>query len=524
MKTIFYFFSIILIALFFTSQNYAQVTNLVVNGASPGQTFTLESGGEMTWLYNVPNLGDTALVQVYLDVNGDRIIDSGDKVWQQFNQIDGDTVGQNGPPDVDGIKNGSVSLSNFLLGMAPADYIIKVTNKGVGQMVAGTITSLTNVAYTISGKVSVPSGVDPSNIFVELNRNEKFMPFFWQGLTDAHGNYTIKITSDTAGNPWTLELVEGQFSGSQITPADYQVTVDSNKTNLNFTVTASDAKVVGTLRDEIGNPIPFQNVTLQDVNNVNRHYVDTDINGFFQFGLSSSELNGQKWFLQALFTQDDITTTLMDPRIELKNVIVKGDSINQDLTAYTADTTITGTVSFLITRASFGGNNTNVPRILIIASTDSTESYAHNDTTTGNYILRVSSKIAAYTLFCINLPSGYNPITLNDIPPGATNVNFVFTDVKKRTSTIPKSFSLSQNYPNPFNPTTNINYDIPNNMFVNITVYNELGQKVITLVNKKQKAGKYVVSFNASNLSSGVYFYQLKTKDFVQIKKMILLK
>ena len=100
----------------------------------------------------------------------------------------------------------------------------------------------------------------------------------------------------------------------------------------------------------------------------------------------------------------------------------------------------------------------------------------------------------------------------------------IFTDVKERTSGIPESFSLSQNYPNPFNPTTNINYDIPNSSFVNITVYNELGQKVITLVNKEQKAGKYVVSFNASNLSSGVYFYQLKANDFVQIKKMILLK
>ncbi len=524
MKTIFYFFSIILITLFFTSQNYAQVTNLVVNGASPGQTFTLESGGEMTWLYNVPNPGDTALVQVYLDVNGDRSIDSGDKIWQQFNQIDGDAVGQNGPPDVDSTKNGSISLTNFLLGMAPADYIIKVTNNGVGQMVAGTVTPLTNVAYTISGKVSVPSGVDPSNIFVELNRNEKFMPFFWEGLTDAQGNYTIKMTSDTAGNPWTLELLDGQFPASLITPADYQVTVDSNKTNLNFTVIASDAKVVGTLRDETGKPIPFQTVTLQDVKNVNRHYVDTDINGFFQFGLSSSELNGQKWFLQAMLTRDDTTTTLMDPRIELKNVIVKGDSINQNLTAYSADTTITGTVSFLITEASLGENITNFPRILIIALTDSTESYVHNDTTTGHYTLRVSSKIAAYTLFAINLPPGYDPITLNNIPPGATNVDFVFTNVKKRTSNIPKSFSLSQNFPNPFNPTTNINYDIPNSTFVNITVYNELGQKVITLVNKEQKAGKYVVSFNASNLSSGVYFYRLKTNNFVQIKKMILLK
>lgn len=524
MKKLFYFFLLLFIGLFFTNQSQAQVTNLVVNGTSPGSTFTMESGGAMSWSFDVPNPGDTGFVEIWLDLNNSGTIDSGDKIWQQFGHIDGDTQGNNGPPDTDGQANGTVTLTGFKLGLAPASYVMKVTNNGTGQEVAGTVTRLTNVAFTISGKVTVPNGVDPQNVTVELSRNEQYMPFFWDGLTDAQGNYTIEMTGDTTGNPWDLRLLEGQFDGNLITPSNgYQVTVDGNKANMDFTVAASDAKVVGTLRDENGTPMPNQTITLQDVSNVIKHYVDTDMNGFFQFGLSNTELNGQKWFIQTAF--GDTTTTYMDYRKEFPNVIVNGDSIHQDLTAYLANSTITGQVSFQ-SSALFGGNNQEVAQITIIAMTDSTQSTVHNDTTTGNYTLRVSDKLPSYRLFGIDLPSGYDPITIQNVAPGATNVNFNYTltDVKERTSGIPESFSISQNYPNPFNPTTNINYDIPNESFVNIVVFNELGQKVMILVNKEQKVGKYVVSFNAKNMSSGIYYYQIKAGNFMQTKKMILLK
>ncbi len=524
MKKYFYTFLIFLFVMFFASQNYAQVTNLVVAGASPGGHFTLESGGEMTWLYNVPNPGDTALVKIWIDLNGDKTIDSGDKLWQQLFQIDGDSVGQNGVPDVDGKANGSISLSNFLLGLAPADYILEVTNRGVGQKVAGTITPLTNVGYTISGKVIVPSGVDPANIVVELSRNEQFMPFFWDALTDAQGDYTIKMTTDTAGNPWVLQLTDGQFPGSQITPTNYQVTVNSNKINKDFTVTISDAEIVGIVKREDGTPLAFQGISLTDKNGQNRHNVNSDVNGLFQIGLSSSELTGQTWILQAWMFPNDTTENFLSPRHQF-NVINVGDSLYQDLVAYNVDGTITGTVTFA-TGAPFSDLTiNNIPFMQLEAFTDSSFSITYPDTITGKFTLRVSSKLGTYDIFSLNLPPGYNDIHgSGKAGDTGVNINYTLTDVKERKSGIPESFSLSQNYPNPFNPTTNINYDIPNSSFVNITIYNELGQKVISLINKEQKAGKYVVSFDASKLSSGVYFYQLKANDFVQIKKMILLK
>jgi hypothetical protein len=86
------------------------------------------------------------------------------------------------------------------------------------------------------------------------------------------------------------------------------------------------------------------------------------------------------------------------------------------------------------------------------------------------------------------------------------------------------SFAITQNYPNPFNPSTIIDYSIPKLAHVSIKVYNELGQKVVDLVDEEKSVGNYTIEFNAANLPSGIYFYQLITADFLETKKMILLK
>ena len=89
---------------------------------------------------------------------------------------------------------------------------------------------------------------------------------------------------------------------------------------------------------------------------------------------------------------------------------------------------------------------------------------------------------------------------------------------------LPRVYSLSQNYPNPFNPSTNIQYEIPNDNFVTIKIYNLLGKEVMSLVNDFKKAGRYIISFNGSNLSSGVYYYKISAGNFQQIRKMVLIK
>ncbi|NNL21183.1 MAG: T9SS type A sorting domain-containing protein [Ignavibacteriaceae bacterium] len=87
-----------------------------------------------------------------------------------------------------------------------------------------------------------------------------------------------------------------------------------------------------------------------------------------------------------------------------------------------------------------------------------------------------------------------------------------------------KKFTLSRNYPNPFNPTTKIKYSVPQSSNVAIKVYDVLGNEVATLVNEEKPAGRYEVEFSGAELTSGIYFYQIKAGSFVDTKKMILMK
>ena len=98
------------------------------------------------------------------------------------------------------------------------------------------------------------------------------------------------------------------------------------------------------------------------------------------------------------------------------------------------------------------------------------------------------------------------------------------TSVRELSADAPSSFSLNQNYPNPFNPTTTISFSIPTSEFVTLKVFDVLGNEVATLVNEEKSNGIYKVDFNASNLSSGIYFYTLKAGRFLETKKLILMK
>jgi sugar lactone lactonase YvrE len=98
------------------------------------------------------------------------------------------------------------------------------------------------------------------------------------------------------------------------------------------------------------------------------------------------------------------------------------------------------------------------------------------------------------------------------------------SDLFDTMNNIPKVFALEQNYPNPFNSYTNIRYDLPVASEVELVVYDILGKKVATLVNSYQRAGKHSVKWDASSLSSGLYFYQMNASPFLRIKKSILIK
>ncbi|MEO8664899.1 MAG: T9SS type A sorting domain-containing protein [Ignavibacteria bacterium] len=105
-------------------------------------------------------------------------------------------------------------------------------------------------------------------------------------------------------------------------------------------------------------------------------------------------------------------------------------------------------------------------------------------------------------------------ITIRRVPVGINQISTV----------VPEQYNLYNNYPNPFNPSTIIKFDISKSDLVNLKIYNMLGEEVATLVDRRLDAGTYEVDFRAGSFASGIYFYRLQTKDFVQTKRMVLTK
>lgn len=128
------------------------------------------------------------------------------------------------------------------------------------------------------------------------------------------------------------------------------------------------------------------------------------------------------------------------------------------------------------------------------------------------YYIYATSNSGKISTKPLTAPSGYIKFAI-DNP----------TSIQPNTNT-PDEYSLSQNYPNPFNPSTKLEFGISNFGFVSLKVYDVLGNEVKTLINENKPAGRYTVTFDGSNLSSGIYFYKLESGSFIETKRMILLK
>ena len=171
--------------------------------------------------------------------------------------------------------------------------------------------------------------------------------------------------------------------------------------------------------------------------------------------------------------------------------------------------------SLAVSHDSIGGTN-------VFAGTDGDGVYL--STNNGTSWTAVNSGltfcyISALAVSGLNLLAGTDGIGVWKRP-----LSEMITSVKYTASNLPANFSLEQNYPNPFNPSTTINYYVAKAGLVTIKVYDILGREVATLVNEQKNAGSYNVLFNAATLASGVYFYRMQAGDFVEIKKLSLLK
>jgi hypothetical protein len=322
------------------------------------------------------------------------------------------------------------------------------------------------------------------------------------------------------GNPWNVRLEVNPYPPDIVTPDGIDLTITGNHTNNNFSFLVAAAQVTGYVKDENNNPLSNQGVTLNRNDfGIQRQVNNLGSSGFFQIGLLLADLNGQTWNLRTDCNcggGNYITTTkLLGQAGPL--TISSGDSLFRQLTIYSANAHIRGQVTI-------NGNPPNFPIQIIADNADTAQAAASSDSLTGNFSINVSNKIYNYSIFPVNYGPGF--VVSVNAHAGDTGVvvNIIIESVKEREPGIPNKFALNQNYPNPFNPTTDIDYDIAAISHVKLSIVNILGQEIMTLVNGEQHAGKYKATVDASNLPSGIYFYRLIAGNYVQIKKMILMK
>ncbi|MBS1492213.1 MAG: T9SS type A sorting domain-containing protein, partial [Bacteroidetes bacterium] len=98
------------------------------------------------------------------------------------------------------------------------------------------------------------------------------------------------------------------------------------------------------------------------------------------------------------------------------------------------------------------------------------------------------------------------------------------TGVGTQLTLTPDKYELAQNYPNPFNPTTKINFSLPKQGFVSLKIFDVTGREVAKLVNEVRPSGVFSVDFNGADFASGVYFYRIEAQDFIDTKRMVLVK
>jgi hypothetical protein len=513
MKTSIRFLFLIFVFVF-PSTGSAQISNLLVNGSSTH--FTVMSGGEMSWSYNLP-VGGTALLEIWIDVNANTIVEPAtDILWQAFYQMDGQQ-GYDGPPDMDGLVNGQISFGTPI-GLAPAEYIMSFSNNSSTVAISGTITPLLSSVFTISGTVSVPPGNSAQNLIMNLESRSENGGKFWTAITDVNGNYSLYMDADTSGNPWSLRIDnEHRLSPAILSPNELNLVlnagISTNYSGNNFTFSTAAAEVNGTVKDDDGNPIAGVDVFISGNYGAWDRNTRTDLTGSYRLGFLSSELPASNVWLGAGNSEDNsmVSSGSQLPTVNSGNVLTK------NLFIYKTNSTITGTVTL-------NGNPPNM-NLEIHASVSDTAFLRTYTEYNGNYTLNVTNKLYNYIVGPGYLPPNYmyNSVIAH---PGQTNVNLNFnlTDVEHDQSVIPNEFSLLQNYPNPFNPSTKISWQTPVASWQSLKIYDILGKVVAILVDEEIPAGTHEVEFDAEGFTSGIYFYRLQTGNYSEMRKMILLR
>src|ERR1035437_6337 len=403
------------------------------------------------------------------------------------------------------------------------------------------------VTYTVSGWVKDGAGNPQKANITALITNKPHNPSCWNmsypTRTDSLGNYVIKGVrpGDTIVvyvEPKDHAFLPQYYNGkSTFTTAD-RIGVTGNVTGINLTLVAKPVYnngISGIVTDSAGTTVVKGRVYVYKRNNNNKFgfkgKAQTDtLTGVYSFVnlepgqyLLLAEGHG---YVPSFFKYDGSTTLnwkKADSVVVTETSLVTG--INFNLKSHI--THVGGGFVFGLVKGNDGSTLPGTLNYIVDGNGDFVD-YSVTDLD-GSYMIG-SVEAGGYTMVStlVSFDNAQKNVSVDYSNNSTLNIDFslnpnITTGINNNVTTI-IGYELKQNYPNPFNPSTIISYQIPQNSFVTLKVYNILGNEVATLVNEQQIAGKYDLNFRANNLASGVYIYKLTAGGFTSVRKLTLLK
>lgn len=380
------------------------------------------------------------------------------------------------------------------------------------MLTGGGVVSALGMTYDETGERSILAGTSGYGIYCFINNDSS-----WVSINKGLANPFISSITVSQKN-----IFVGTIFGGVFISTDYGESWKAANNGL----TNSVVKCLASTSDESGN---------------NYVFAGTNYDGTGQGGVYISANNGESWtqvnngLKRDRVGNIDVMSIAISPAIDGKNylfasILNDDDGISTDIyysdnfgsNWYKATTGLKGKQSYRNFAFYTNGSGGNY-----IFTGASIHEFYRSSIENVNWEL-VNSK----NTLSVDARFGVNTLTVlgDEIFVGTMGSGvwrrhlFDITGFEPERNALPYEYALDQNYPNPFNPLTKIKYSIPETDFVNISIYNVVGVEIAKLVNEVKQPGTYEVDFDGNNLSSGVYFYRMKCKNFSVTKKMLLLK
>lgn len=332
-------------------------------------------------------------------------------------------------------------------------------------------------------------------------------------VTLMEDRYAVRVTG--GGNPfWEFEVEEaGQYSIKVKHRTWYASSAPDRQTNILINDVQAGFVTIGM---DITEDLPWAYGVLEDVT--------------LNAGTNKLTL-GYSWGYMEyenveILKGEEVVTTLLGSRANLDGAdLVCTGTLCAGGDAYVDMNTGSAEVEFSVTNA---GSYIVSVRGLVLEGESASVDVAVNGTSAGTLTFNgTSSAFVTVSLNGATLNAGANSITFSNASGslGIDSMNlFEVVTTSVEFDDMPSGYALSQNYPNPFNPTTNISFVLPQASDVKLTVFNVLGQQVAVLAQGMYTSGMHTLNFNAANLASGTYIYRIEAGNFVEVRKMLLIK